>query len=143
MGGEASGVREPLAAVVAPKWLLAGMDPHVLLEVVFELEGLVALLALELPQQGTLIVADHVPLESVDIGEGLVANAAGLKQEEEEVCYYMEIFVIKGKGKALPLSTETPPEQKQPKLTFGQRLLVVSPKNRMLDYTNAQVIKTV
>lgn len=79
MGGEAARVRESLAAVVASEGLLAGMDPHVLLEVVLELEGLVALLALKLPQQRTLVVADHVPLQAVDVREGLVADAAGLQ----------------------------------------------------------------
>lgn len=43
-----------------------------------ELEGLVALLALELPQERALIVTDHVPLEAVHIREGLVADPAGL-----------------------------------------------------------------
>lgn len=79
MGGEAARVRESLAAVVASEGLLAGMDPHVLLEVVLELEGLVALLALKLPQQRTLVVADHVPLQAVHVREGLVADAAGLQ----------------------------------------------------------------
>lgn len=41
-------------------------------------EGFVAFCALELPKNCALIVADHVPLEPVDVGEGFVANLAGL-----------------------------------------------------------------
>ena len=45
----------------------------------FELERFVALGALELAEDGALVVADHVPLQSVDVGESLVANFARLE----------------------------------------------------------------
>lgn len=50
-------------------------------EVMFELEGLVAFSAFELPENGALVVANHVPLQAVDIGERLVADFAGLEKK--------------------------------------------------------------
>lgn len=83
MGGEAARVREALAALVAAEGLLAGMDAHVLLQVVLELERLLAQLALEFPQQRRLVVADHVPLQAVNIRERLVAYFACLQRGGE------------------------------------------------------------
>lgn len=79
MRGEAARVREAFAAVVTAEGLLAGMDAHMLFQVVLELEGLVALVALEFTQQRGFIVADHMTLEAVHVREGLVAYFAGLQ----------------------------------------------------------------
>lgn len=45
-----------------------------------ELESLFALWTLELAKDGALVVADHVTLKAVNIGELLVAHLARLKQ---------------------------------------------------------------
>ena len=71
---------EPLAAVLALERLLARMDSDVLLQVVFELKRLVAFGTLKLTQLGALLVANHVPLQAVDIGECLAANFADLRR---------------------------------------------------------------
>ena len=47
---------------------------------VLELESLATVRTLEPPQTSGLVVRDHVPLQPVNIGELLVANAAGLKK---------------------------------------------------------------
>lgn len=46
----------------------------------FELERLFTLWALELPENGTLVVTYHVALKTVHIGERLVAHLARLEQ---------------------------------------------------------------
>lgn len=46
----------------------------------FELESFFALRTLELAKDGTLVVADHVALQAVNIGELLVAHLARLQQ---------------------------------------------------------------
>lgn len=48
------------------------------LEMMFELERLFALGTFELAQHSALIMAYHVPLETVNVGECLVAHLAGL-----------------------------------------------------------------
>lgn len=63
-----------------------GGQPRVAhLEVVLELEGLLALGALELAQHGTLVVGDHVPLQPVHVGESLVAHLARLEHTQSRV----------------------------------------------------------
>lgn len=74
-------MRELLAAISAFKGLFSAVDAEVFLQVMFKLEGFVAVVALELPQQCALVVADHVTLQAVNIGERLVANFARLKQK--------------------------------------------------------------
>lgn len=59
------------------------MYPVMLFEVVFELEGFVAIVALVLPQVGALVVADHVPLQSVHIREALMTDLACLSAKEK------------------------------------------------------------
>ena len=70
---------EPLAAVLALKRLLAGVDSLVLLEVMLELEGLAAVAALELAQVGPVLVVRHVALQLRQRGELLAAQGARLK----------------------------------------------------------------
>jgi len=57
----------------------------------FELERLFALGTFELAQHRALIVAYHVPLETVNVGERLVAHLAGLQMRENKnktrACY--------------------------------------------------------
>lgn len=55
------------------------------LEVVFKLEGLVAVGALEFAQSSRFVVADHVTLEAIDVGKVLLANAARLHQSKEKL----------------------------------------------------------
>ena len=45
-----------------------------------KLEGFLAMGTLKLTKHGTLIMADHVPLESVDVSKSLAAHLAGLQQ---------------------------------------------------------------
>lgn len=44
-----------------------------------KLEGFLAMGTLKLTKQGTLIMTDHVPLESVDVCKSLAAHRAGLE----------------------------------------------------------------
>lgn len=78
VAGVRAGMRKAFAAVVAAERLLAGMDAHMLLEVVLELERLVAVGALEFAQQRRLVVADHVALQAVHVGKRFVAHLAAL-----------------------------------------------------------------
>lgn len=74
-------MRKLLAAISAFKGLFSTVDAEMFFQVVFELEGFVAVVALELPQQCALVMADHVTLQAVHIGKRLVANLARLKQK--------------------------------------------------------------
>lgn len=76
-------MREALTALVAAEGLLAGMDAHMLLQVVLELERLLTQEALELSQQRRLVVADHVSLQAINIRERLVAYFACLQRGGE------------------------------------------------------------
>jgi hypothetical protein len=51
--------------------------------VVLEFEGLFALGAFEFAKNGTLVVANHVSLQSVHVGKLLVAHFARLKQQQQ------------------------------------------------------------
>lgn len=66
------------AAVVALEWLFTAVNAKVLLEVMLKLEGFLAMGTLKLTKHGTLIMADHVSLESVDVGERFAAHLARL-----------------------------------------------------------------
>ena len=55
------------------------MDDFTFLEVVLELESLPAVGALEPPEDGGLVVRDHVPLQPVHVGELLMADLAHLQ----------------------------------------------------------------
>lgn len=70
-------MREPFTAVGALKWFFSTMNANVFLEMMFELERLFALGTFELAQHRALVVTYHVPLETVNIGERLVAHLAG------------------------------------------------------------------
>jgi len=50
----------------------------------FELERLFALGTFELAQHCALVVAYHMPLETVNVGERLVAHLAGLQTRENK-----------------------------------------------------------
>lgn len=79
MTGVGTGMGKAFAAVAAAEWFLAGMDAYMLFEVVLELEGLVAVGALEFAQQRRFVVADHVALQAIHVGETFVADFAALK----------------------------------------------------------------
>jgi hypothetical protein len=55
------------------------------LEMMFKLEGLVAVGALEFTQSSRFVVADHVTLQTVDVGEVLLANTARLERSERQI----------------------------------------------------------
>lgn len=80
MTGVGAGVRELLPAIPTLEGLLSTVYPEVLLKVMFELERLVAVVTLELAEKRALVVTDHVPLQTVHVGEALVADLAGLQQ---------------------------------------------------------------
>jgi len=63
-----------LAAVAALKGLLSAVDSDVLLEVVLELECFFAVGAFEFAKASALVVTDHVTLQTVDVGEILLAH---------------------------------------------------------------------
>ena len=49
----------------------------------FELESLSAVWAFEPPEDGGLVVGDHVALETVHVGEPLLAHLASLEQRRQ------------------------------------------------------------
>lgn len=53
---------------------------------VFELERFLAVWTFEFPENSALVVADHVPLETIDVRECLVANLARLKKLNKLTC---------------------------------------------------------
>lgn len=53
------------------------------LEMVFKLEGLFAVGALELAQSSRFVVTNHVALQAVDVGEILLTNAARLNRKNK------------------------------------------------------------
>jgi Tfp pilus assembly protein PilP len=55
------------------------------LEMMFKLEGLVTVGALEFTQSSRFVVADHVTLQTVDVGEVLLANTARLERSERQI----------------------------------------------------------
>lgn len=78
MTGIGTGMGKAFAAIAAAEWFLAGMDADMLFEVVLEFESLVAVGAFEFAQKRRFVVADHVALQAIDVGEALVADFATL-----------------------------------------------------------------
>lgn len=72
------------AAVGALEGLLAAVNPQVLLQMVLEFKGFVAIIAFEFAQQCAFVVADHVSLQPVNIREALVADLARLLNKKVE-----------------------------------------------------------
>lgn len=52
-------------------------------QMMLELEGFLTFWTLEFTQHSTLVVADHVTLQPVHVGKGLIAHFACLKQNKE------------------------------------------------------------
>lgn len=69
---------EAFATVRAFKGFLSTVDANVFLEMVLEFEGLATFWTFELAEVSALVMADHVTLEPVNIGECLVADLAVL-----------------------------------------------------------------
>lgn len=74
-----------LSAVGAFEGFLSTVYSEVLFEMMLKLECFITIVALELTQLCTLVVADHVPLQAIYIREALVANLASLLTKER-VC---------------------------------------------------------
>lgn len=55
------------------------MNSYMFFQMVFELEGFTTFRTLELTEVCTFIMADHVTLQTVNIGEGLVTDCADLR----------------------------------------------------------------
>lgn len=72
-------MRKSLAAVITTKWLFAGMYAHMFLKMMLKFESFITLIAFEFAQESRLVMADHVTLQTIDIGESFVANFATLK----------------------------------------------------------------
>lgn len=66
-------------AVWTFKGFLSTVDPDVLLQMVLEFECLATLWTLELAQVCAFVMTDHVPLQTVNISKGLVADFTGLR----------------------------------------------------------------
>jgi len=67
------------------------------LEMMFELERLFGLGTFELAQHGALVVTYHVPLETVNVCERLVAHLAGLqtrKNKKKNTCVLLRRATI-------------------------------------------------
>lgn len=71
-------MRKPLSAVVAHERFFATVNTDMLFKMMLELKGLSTLMALELTKVCAFVVTDHVPLQTVYICKGLVADAADL-----------------------------------------------------------------
>ena len=90
---------EALVAVGTLERFLPTMDPYVLLQMMFELERLPTLRTFKLPEIRRLVMADHVTLETVNVGEGFAAYFTGLRCRGNvelgvvEVSFQMEGFV--------------------------------------------------
>ena len=67
---------ESLLAKLALKGFVSRVNPHVLLQVMLELESLSTIGAFESSQDSRLIVADHMSLKSVDVCKVLLAHLA-------------------------------------------------------------------
>lgn len=78
MTGVRSRVGKLLSAVGTFERLLTAVYSQVLLQVMFKFKSFITIVAFEFPQQGALVVANHVPLQSVHVGEALVADLACL-----------------------------------------------------------------
>lgn len=85
MGRVGTGVGELFAAVGAFEGFFTAVNAKVLLKVVLEFKGFVAVVAFEFAQRGALVVADHVPLQPVYVRETLVADLARLLTKEKRV----------------------------------------------------------
>lgn len=72
-------MRESFAAVVASERLFAAVYADVLFQMVLELERFITIRTFEFPQQCRFVVTNHVTLQPVHIGEGLVADFAALQ----------------------------------------------------------------
>ena len=64
---------EPLATVLALKRLLSGVNPLMLLQMMFELESFATVLALEFPKVRAVCMIGHVSLELVECRKLLAA----------------------------------------------------------------------
>lgn len=56
--------------------LLAAVNPQMLLQMVLEFKGFVAIIAFKFAQQCAFVVTDHVSLQPVHVREALVADLA-------------------------------------------------------------------
>lgn len=73
-----TGMREFFATIGAAKWFFARMYANVLFQVMFEFERFVTVGAFEFAQQSRFVVADHVPLQAIHVGETFLAYFAAL-----------------------------------------------------------------
>ena len=61
---------------------------------VLEFESLSAIWTFEPPQNGGFVVRDHVSLQSVNVGELLLAHLTGLKERRTNHDFVHEIFYL-------------------------------------------------
>lgn len=69
---------ELLPTVGAFEGFFSAVYSEVFLQVMFELEGFIAIVTLELTELRALVVADHVPLQAIHICKALMADLACL-----------------------------------------------------------------
>ena len=72
---------EPLTTDLALEGFLSRVNPLVLLQMMFELEGLAAVTTFEFPQVRSVLVVGHVAHQLLQVGELLAAESAGLQRE--------------------------------------------------------------
>ena len=72
---------EPLAADLTLEGFLSCVNSLVLLQVMFELEGLATVATFKFPKVGPVLVVGHVAHQLLQVGELLAAESAGLQRE--------------------------------------------------------------
>ena len=88
---------ESLPTDLTLEGFLSCVNPLVLLQVMFELEGLAAVTTFEFPQVRPVLVVGHVAHQLLQVGELLAAQIAGLQGEtwSEEP---RTVIVLQGHG---------------------------------------------
>ena len=79
VGGIGTGVGESLPTDLTLEGFLSCVNPLVLLQVMFELEGLAAVTTFEFPQVRPVLVVGHVAHQLLQVGELLAAQSARLQ----------------------------------------------------------------
>ena len=79
VGGVRTGVGESLTTDLTLKGFLSCVNPLVLLQMVFELEGLATVTTFKFPKVGAILVVGHVAHQLLQVGELLAAQSARLQ----------------------------------------------------------------
>ena len=87
---------ESLPTGLTLEGFLSCVNPLVLLQMVFELEGLATVTTFKFPKVRAVLVVGHVAHQLLQVGELLAAESAGLVKQLPDLYY----FNARGKGGA-------------------------------------------